>query len=94
LQPPFLYTRIADRKGADLFMAKVLDLKKTVYELVQEHPELVHIMAEFGFSSITNPAVLKTAGRVMTLPKGAAMKGKDLEEIKAELAKRGYTVIN
>ena len=45
-------------------------------------------MAQFGFSSITNPAVLKTAGRVMTLPKGAAMKGKDLEEIKAELAKR------
>mgnify|MGYP001073049264 CR=1 FL=1 len=73
-------------------MEKVIDLKKTVYELVQEHPELAQIMAELGFSSITNPAMLKTAGRVMTLPKGAAMKGKDLEEIKAELAKRGFTV--
>ncbi|HBG10094.1 MAG: DUF1858 domain-containing protein [Limnochordia bacterium] len=73
-------------------MEKVIDLKKTVYELVQEHPELAQIMAELGFSSITNPAMLKTAGRVMTLPKGAAMKGKDLEEIKAELAKRGFAV--
>jgi len=73
-------------------MEKVIDLKKTVYELIQEHPELAQIMAELGFSSITNPAMLKTAGRVMTLPKGAAMKGKDLEEIKAELAKRGFTV--
>ena len=53
---------------------------------------MAQIMAELGFSSITNPAMLKTAGRVMTLPKGAAMKGKDLEEIKAELAKRGFTV--
>ena len=73
-------------------MEKVIDLKKTVYELVQEHLELAQIMAELGFSSITNPAMLKTAGRVMTLPKGAAMKGKDLEEIKAELAKRGFAV--
>lgn len=73
-------------------MEKVIDLKKTVYELVQEHPELAQIMAELGFSSITNPAMLKTAGRVMTLPKGTAMKGKDLEEIKAELAKRGFAV--
>ena len=73
-------------------MEKIIDLNKTVYELVQEHPELVEIMAELGFASITNPAMLKTAGRIMTLPKGVAMKGKDLEEIKVELTKRGYTV--
>ena len=73
-------------------MEKIIDLNKTVYELVQEHPELVEIMAELGFASITNPAMLKTAGRIMTLPKGAAMEGKDLEEIKVELTKRGYTV--
>ncbi|HAI52088.1 MAG: DUF1858 domain-containing protein [Limnochordia bacterium] len=74
-------------------MEKAIDLNKTVYELVQEHPELVQILAELGFASITNPAMLKTAGRVMTLPKGAALKGKDLEEIKGELARRGYSVI-
>ncbi|HHT43177.1 MAG TPA: DUF1858 domain-containing protein [Firmicutes bacterium] len=75
-------------------MTRIIDLKKTVYELVQEHPELVEIMAELGFASITNPAMLKTAGRIMTLPKGAAMKGKDLEEIKAALTSKGFTVIS
>lgn len=74
-------------------MTKILDLNKTVYELVEEHPELVEIMAELGFASITNPAMLKTAGRIMTLPKGAAVKGKDLEEIKAVLRQRGFTVV-
>ncbi len=75
-------------------MEKIVDLNKTVYELVQEHPELVGILAELGFSSITNPVMLKTAGKVMTLPKGAAMKGKDLEAIKSVLAQRGFTVVS
>lgn len=75
-------------------MEKVIDLKKTVHELVQQHPELVEIMAELGFESITNHKMLKTVGRVMTLPKGAAMKGLDLETVKKELTHRGYTVIS
>lgn len=75
-------------------MAKELDLGKTVFELVQQYPELVEIMAELGFASITNPVMLKTAGRVMTIPKGAAMKGLDLEKVKSELIRRGFTVIS
>ncbi|NLL41913.1 MAG: DUF1858 domain-containing protein [Firmicutes bacterium] len=74
-------------------MEKTIDLSKTVYELVQEYPELVEVMREIGFANITNPAMLKTAGRVMTIPKGAAMRGLDLENIKAELIKRGYSPI-
>jgi hypothetical protein len=30
-------------------------------------------MNELGFESIGNPAMLNTAGRFMTIPKGAAM---------------------
>ena len=56
-------------------MAKTIDLSKTVYELVQEFPELVEVMKEIGFSAIANPAMLKTAGRVMTIPKGALCGG-------------------
>ena len=33
-------------------MAKKLDLSKSVYELTQEYPELIDIMAELGFSEI------------------------------------------
>ncbi len=74
-------------------MAKTIDLTKTVYDLVQEDPDLMGIMQEIGFASITNPTMLHTVGRVMTIPKGATMRGLDLEDIKAELTKRGYTVL-
>ncbi len=66
-------------------MSKIIDLRKTVYELVQEHPELIGVMQDLGFANIVNPAMLRTAGRVMTIPKGATMRGLHLEAIKAEL---------
>lgn len=74
-------------------MTKTIDLAKTVYELVQEHPELIEIMRDVGFDSITNPTMLRTVGRVMTIPKGATMRGLDLDAIKVELENRGYTVL-
>ena len=39
-------------------MGKKLDLNKTVYDLVQEYPELVDILKELGFSEITKTAML------------------------------------
>lgn len=62
-------------------MAKSIDLSKTVYELVKEYPELKGIMADLGFKDILNPVRLNTIGRVMTIPKGAVMKGIDMREI-------------
>ncbi|MDF2988156.1 MAG: hypothetical protein K0R50_3666 [Eubacterium sp.] len=73
-------------------MEKIIDLSKTVYELCKENPEVVEILRELGFDQITNPAMLNTAGRFMTIPKGAVMKGVDLGRIKEELGKRGFTV--
>ena len=55
-------------------MKKVIDLSKSVYEICKEHPEVVTIMKDLGFENITNPGILNTAGRFMTIPKGAAMK--------------------
>lgn len=39
-------------------------------------------MQALGFKDITNPIMLKTVGKVMTLKKGAQMKGIDLDVIK------------
>jgi len=50
-------------------------------------------MKELGFKSITNPAMLNTAGRYMTIPKGAAMKGIDLEKIREAFRQKGYEVV-
>jgi len=71
-------------------MTKKIDFSKTVYELCKEDPQVIEIMKELGFEQITNPASLNTVGRFMTIPKGAAMKGIDLERIKDEFIKRGY----
>ena len=49
---------------------KTLDLNKSVYELTQEYPEVVDIMAALGFTDITKKAMLLSVGRVMTIPKG------------------------
>lgn len=72
---------------------KTLDLKKTVYELSQEYPEFVEVMSENGFPEITTPGLLSTAGRFMTVSKGAKMKGLDFEKIRQAFADKGFDVI-
>lgn len=73
-------------------MEKTIDLSKSVYSLVQDYPEIKEIMQELGFTDITKPGMLNTAGRFMTLPKGAAMKGIPLDTIKDAFIKKGFKV--
>ena len=75
-------------------MEKVLDLKKTVAELVEENPEVKEIMAQIGFKEITNPVALNVMGRIMTIPRGAAVKGIDLAKVIAAFEEHGYTVLS
>lgn len=73
---------------------KVLDMKKTVYELTGEYPEIINILKSLGFENITNPALLKTAGKVMTIPKAAKIKNIDLNTILDKFSEKGFTVTN
>lgn len=73
-------------------MEKVVDFTKSVYDLCREDPEIIEIMKTLGFESISNPAMLNTAGRFMTIVKGAEMKKIDLDKIKEEFIKRGYSI--
>ncbi|WP_314537497.1 DUF438 domain-containing protein, partial [uncultured Selenomonas sp.] len=75
-------------------MEKTLDLKKSVAELVEEYPEVREIMAEVGFKEITNPVALNVMGRIMTIPRGAAVKGIDLAKVIAAFEEHGYTVLS
>lgn len=73
-------------------MGKVIDLNKTVYEIYLEVPEITEVLSELGFTDITKPGMLKTVGRFMTIPKGAAMKKISLETIKDTLINKGYQI--
>ena len=42
---------------------------------------MVEIMASLGFTEITKKAMLLSVGHVMTIPKGATMKGIAMEKI-------------
>ena len=69
-----------------------IDLSKTVYELCKEYPETAEILQNLGFADITKPGMLQTAGRFMTIPKGAQMKHIDLTLIKQAFEENGYEV--
>lgn len=71
---------------------KTIDLSKTVHQLCSADPAIKEILAEAGFHDILKPGMLETAGRFMTIPKGAKAKGIDLESVKKLFAERGYTV--
>lgn len=71
---------------------KKLDLRLSVYELTEQYPELIEILEKAGLTEITKKKVLSSVGRIMTLPKGARMKGISMEELEAELNRHGFSV--
>ncbi|WP_160726143.1 DUF1858 domain-containing protein [Bacillus sp. USDA818B3_A] len=73
-------------------MTRVLNIQQSVYQLCTEHPEIISIMKGLGFENITNPQMLKTAGRVMTLPNGCRMKGISLEKVIETFENNGFTI--
>lgn len=73
-------------------MAKLLDLDQSIWNLVHQYPEAVEILASLGFENITNPAMLNTAGRIMTLRKGSAMKQVPLDKILQVFKERGFNI--
>lgn len=73
-------------------MPREIDINKSIFELCNEYPEIPEILSFLGFKDITKPGMISTAGRFMTLPKGAKAKGIDLEKIKQEFIRLGYEI--
>lgn len=71
---------------------KVIDLRQPVQKLCNEYPELKGIMVELGFVDIVKPGMLATAGRYMTIPKGAAMKKISMDIIRKKLSENGFEI--
>ena len=71
---------------------QTIDLSQSVYTLCSKHEGLAEILKQLGFTDITKPGMLGTAGRFMTIPKGAALKKIDIGVIKSMLEERGYQV--
>ncbi|MNH82448.1 hypothetical protein D3C87_479750 [compost metagenome] len=72
---------------------KTVNFQSTLYDLCTADPEIIDIMISLGFGHIAKPGMLQSAGRFMTIPKGAAMRKIPLEEIVKAFEDRGYEVI-
>ena len=72
---------------------RIIDLDKTVHALCSADAELAPILAGVGFTEIVKPIMLTTVGKVMTIPKGAAMRNIDLQMVIKALEERSYTVV-
>lgn len=64
----------------------------SIYNLVKEHPDVKDIMANLGFVDILKPGMLQSAGRIMTLEKGAKMKNIDWDLVVKTFDEKGYTL--
>ncbi len=74
-------------------MSKELDLNKSIYELTQEYPELIEIMAGLGFTEITKKAMLNSVGKLTTIPKGAKMKNISMMYVVTTLMSNGFQLV-
>lgn len=70
---------------------KVIDKKDTIYQLSKKYPEIVEVLKEVGFTQISEPQMIATVGRFMTIEKGCQMRGFSLEEVIEKLEKAGYS---
>ncbi len=71
---------------------KIIDLNKSVYDLCSEFKELPEILHGLGFVDIIKSGMLRTAGRFMTIKKGAAMKKISMDTIIDTLSQHGYKI--
>ena len=71
---------------------KEINLKKSVYDLTEQYPELIGILKEMGFLGLTNPIMRATMGKVTTIPQGCKKMGMDLDEVKGVLKEKGFEI--
>ncbi|TAH72131.1 MAG: DUF1858 domain-containing protein [Anaerolineaceae bacterium] len=73
---------------------KIIDLNRSVYDLCNEYKDLPDILHDLGFVDIVKPGMLHTAGRFMTIKKGADLKKISLDTVKERLLQYGYKTLD
>lgn len=72
---------------------KSVDMRKSIYDLTEQYPEIIEIMKSLGFKDIVNPILRRTAGKAMTITAGCKMKGIEYAQVKVEFEKNGFEVL-
>ena len=73
---------------------KTIDFSKTLYDITEEHPELIPLLVEQGFAGVANEKMRTTHAKEMTIIKGCRHLGIDMQKLSRALEARGFTVKN
>ncbi|WP_028273179.1 DUF1858 domain-containing protein [Atopococcus tabaci] len=71
---------------------KEINLNNTVFQLIQEYPELKPVLVDLGFTPLQDDRMLQTVGRMMPLNKGARQVGLSQEDLVQSLTQHGFEV--
>ncbi len=63
-----------------------------VEKVLQQNPELLNILVEFGFTLLENPLMRATVAKITTLEQGCQMIGKLQQDLIQTLEWNGYQV--
>ena len=63
---------------------------KTVFVLIEEHPELKSVLVNLGFTPLADRKMLNTVGRMMSLNNGAKQIKIAPEKLQAGLNEAGF----
>jgi hypothetical protein len=74
-------------------MIKIINLEENIYVLCTNFPEIKDILKNLGFENITNPLMLRTTGKLMTLKKAAQMKNINIDTITEKLKENDFEII-
>lgn len=74
-------------------MNRAVNLRSTIYDICSIYPEIATVLYELEFKDILKPGMLSTAGRFMTISRGAQMKKIDMEVIKERFLEKGYLLM-
>ena len=73
-------------------MSKIIDLSRSVCDLVTEYPELTGIMTELGFREVRKPAAGQHGEEVQSIPQKAKREGIPMEDVVLALVKNGFRI--
>lgn len=69
-----------------------IDLNVPVAEVLDQHPEVLDLLVELGFTPLANPLMRQTLGRTVSIAQGAKLKGMELNQIVDRLKWNGYDI--
>lgn len=73
---------------------KVIDLKRTLFDLTEEYPELIDIFFKIGLEGVIHPEMRRTGGKNIRVIEGLKHHSVDLEDAVKALKEKGFKVLD